>query len=174
MMVDFPLLKTFNIESTVGSFLNKKFEKFRKIYPSSWKERGGNKYKDSGYQTPNILFWEEDEYQSFLKNNLCDIINDFLKCDWEYHWIHFLDYDVGGEMGAHVHKHNEDFVLFIYLKTCITGETVFYLNDQSPERTLVSITPTENVGAIFSSLIMHEGKYTKENKRIFVCGIKMR
>ena len=77
-------------------------------------------------------------------------------------------------MGAHVHKYNEDFVLFIYLKTCKTGETVFYLNEQYPERTLVSITPTENVGAIFSSLVMHEGKYTKEKKRIFVCGIKMR
>ena len=173
MMIDFPLLKTFNTESTVGSFLNKKFEKYRKLHPLSWEEKNAFDTK-TGYQTPNLLLWEEDDYQSFLKNELSDIINGLLKCNWEYHWTHFVDYDAGGEMGPHHHKHNEDFALFIYLKTCKTGQTVFYLNDQYPQRSLVSITPTENLGAIFSALVVHRGKYTQEKKRIFVCGIKMR
>ena len=169
-MIDFPLLKTFKVNLRVVYFLNRKFDQYKKNYPS-WEIQ--NNFNNSGYQTPNLLSWDDKEYQNFLKNKLRRIIHPFIKGSWEYHWTHFLCYNVGGEMGLHNHKHNEDFVLFIYLKTCKTGETVFYLNDQYPERTLVSIIPTKNVGAIFSSLVMHEGKYTKENKRIFVCGIKM-
>ena len=102
-----------------------------------------------------------------------NLICKYVSCVWDYHYIHFLDYDKGGRMELHNHKEHEDFVLFIYLKTCQSGQTVFYLNDLFPERTTISVTPKENLGAVFSAMVDHEGLYTKEHKRIFVCGIKM-
>ena len=78
-------------------------------------------------------------------------------------------------MDLHNHWINEDFVMFIYLKTCSSGRTIFYLNDYSEEsakRTCVGIMPKKNLAAIFSSLIPHEGEFCNENKKIFVVGIK--
>ena len=72
-------------------------------------------------------------------------------------------------MNQHKHWHNEDFVMFIYLKDCKRGKTIFYLNDYSDQfkkRTQVGITPKKNTAAIFSSLLLHKGEKTTEDKRI--------
>jgi len=87
-----------------------------------------------------------------------------------------LDYVDGGEMGYHKHDQNEDFVLFIYLSSCNSGHTVFHLNDYNKEygsRTVVKLKPEKGMGAIFSSAVLHKGEYTKENKRIYVVGIRV-
>jgi len=134
----------------------------------------------SGYQTNNILFWNDFEYQNFITNSLLEIISKNLNVDKnsiEYFWNHFLEYQNGGKMDLHKHFHNEDFVIFIYLKTCKTGQTIFYLNDYSVEskkRTSIELLPISGTGAIFSSLVLHEGKFTTENKRIFVVGVKIK
>jgi len=93
-----------------------------------------------------------------------------------YFWNHMLEYNNGGEMDYHKHYHNEDFVLFIYLSSCSTGNTVFHLNDYNEEysnRTVIKLKPEKEMGAIFSSLILHKGEYTEENKRIYVVGIRV-
>ena len=49
-------------------------------------------------------------------------------------------------MDYHQHLHNEDFVLFIYLKDCKDGNTVFHLNNFDSEfayRTKFEIQPRE-------------------------------
>ena len=169
-MNDFSLLKTFEVDPKFGSFLNRKFEEYRSSHPPWTKDDGFN---ISGYQTPNLLSWDDKEYQNFIVSDVDNLICKYVPCVWDYHYIHFLDYDKGGRMELHNHKEHEDFVLFIYLKTCQSGQTVFYLNDLFPERTTISVTPKENLGAVFSAMVDHEGLHTKEHKRIFVCGIKM-
>jgi hypothetical protein len=87
-----------------------------------------------------------------------------------------LEYIDGGEMGYHNHCHNEDFVFFIYLSSCNTGHTVFHLNgfnEEYAKRTIVSLKPQKNTGVLFSSLVMHKGEYTEENKKIYVVGIRV-
>ena len=50
-------------------------------------------------------------------------------------------------MEYHNHAHNEDFVMFVYLKDCDGGETVFNFNnydEDSFKRTQVSIRPSKD------------------------------
>jgi hypothetical protein len=178
--MDFPLLKTFEVDSKITKFLNKKFNQYSSSHPNNPDNNFfSNEDYNSGYQTVNLLNWNDFEYQTFLKTELIDLISKKLnikKHSLSYYWTHILDYQNGGMMGEHRHYHNEDFVLFIYLKTCSSGETVFYLNDFCEEyrkRTIVKLIPTENQAAIFSSLVLHEGLFTEENKRIFVAGIRV-
>ena len=181
IVMDFPLLRNFEVSSTLITFLNRKFEQCKKEeiersvtpYPkNSFDER-------KEYQTQNILEWDDEEIKTFNDNELKKIVSDQLKLNEsqiKYHYIHFLDYEKGGSMALHNHVHNEDFVLFIYLKDCDGGNTVFYLNNYdevSMERTEVSLRPRNCGAAIFSALVMHLGRPTEENKRIFVVGIKV-
>jgi hypothetical protein len=178
--INFPLLKTFSVNNDIVNFLNQKFDQYIKSHECN-KEITcfNNQNINSGYQTDNLLTWGDSEYQTFLKTILLKIISQNLLVNEnqiEYFWTHMLEYKNGGAMGEHKHYHNEDFVFFIYLKTCQSGETIFYLNDYCQEymdRTSVKIMPTSGKGAIFSSLVLHEGKYTEENKRIFVCGMRV-
>jgi hypothetical protein len=178
--MDFPLLKTFEVDSKITKFLNIKFDQYSSSNPNNLDDNSfNNKEYNSGYQTKNLLDWNDSEYQAFLKSDLVDLISDKLnlkKQSISYYWTHILDYQNGGMMGEHKHHHNEDFVMFIYLKTCYSGETIFYLNDfyeEYKKRTMVKLIPKENCAAIFSSLVLHEGLFTKENKRIFVAGIRV-
>jgi len=179
--MDFPLLRTFSVDDNIVRFLNKKFDYYYCISPESSDKSNyfNNINIKSGYQTDNLLNWSDSEYQNFLNTDLLEIISKNLgigKNNIEYFWTHMLEYQNGGKMDAHRHFHNEDFVIFIYLKTCKTGETVFYLNDycqEYKERTSIEILPVSGSGAIFSSLVLHEGKYTEENKRIFVAGVRI-
>jgi hypothetical protein len=175
--MNFPLLKTFEVSNIISSFLEKKFDDYKKQY-GSWDEE--NSFNtEYGYQTDNLLKWDDKEFNIFTKENLLQVVSSQLNIDKtkiSFHWIHFLDYVNGGSMNQHKHWHNEDFVMFIYLKDCKRGKTIFYLNDYSDqfkERTQVGITPKKNTAAIFSSLLLHKGEKTTENKRIFVMGIRV-
>ena len=171
-MKNFPLLKTIRVNPRMVNFLNRKFEQYKSVHPS-WED--DNAFQDSGYQTPNLLEWEDEEYQNYIKNGpLKRLVNSHISCEWEYRWNHVLDYDKGhGQMAVHNHAATEDFVVFIYLKTCKTGETVFYLNGWAPGRTRFVILPKVGLGAVFAASTNHEGVYTGENKRLFVCGVKL-
>ena len=178
--MNFPLLKTFEVDSKITKFLNKKFNQYSSSHPNIPDINCFNNQEyNSGYQTQNLLDWNDSEYQTFLKTELIDLISEKLnlkKSSISYFFTHMLDYQNGGMMGEHTHYHNEDFVMFIYLKTCSSGETVFYLNDfceEYRERTMVKLIPKENQAAIFSSLVLHKGLFTEENKRIFVAGIRV-
>jgi hypothetical protein len=178
--MDFPLLKTFTVDDNIVEFLNQKFDYFSSSHEMNKGETSfNNKSIESGYQTGNLLYWEDLEYKKFLNNDLLELISKNLrlpKTNIEYFWTHILDYRDGGKMDPHKHWYNEDFVIFIYLKTCKSGQTVFYLNDycaEYMERTSVELLPVSGCGAIFSGLVLHEGKFTEENKRIFVAGIKV-
>jgi hypothetical protein len=172
--MNFPLLKTFDVSSSITSFLEKIFNRVGlDNIPRN------NCFDQScGYQTNNLLKWDDEEFKNFTENELLDLISSHLDIDKSkvlYTWIHFLSYKNGGSMELHKHWHNEDFVLFIYLKTCSSGRTIFYLNDFNEEnliRTPIGILPKKNLAAIFSSTLLHEGEFCNENKQIFVVGIK--
>lgn len=178
--IDFPLLRTFEVSSSIVDFLNRKYDEYKKDHKSSNNYTSfSNERVDSGYQTDNLLKWEDQEYKEFINTQLLEIISNQLlipKRKLSYHWNHMLEYVDGGEMEYHNHFHNEDFVLFIYLSSCDTGNTVFHLNHYNEEyakRTTIALKPKRNMGAIFSSLIVHKGEYTKENKKIYVVGIRV-
>ena len=176
--IDYPLLRTFEVSPSIVDFLNRKFDEYQGTHQSMEDHNSFvNDKINSGYQTGNLLDWGDEEYKEFIDTQLLELISNQLlipKNKITYHWNHMLEYIDGGEMGYHNHCNNEDFVLFIYLSSCNTGHTVFHLNnfnDESFKRTTVSLTPQKNIGALFSSLIMHKGEYTDENKKIYVAGI---
>ena len=175
--MNFPLFKSFNVSRLLTSFLNRKFDENKKqvgVWDNENSFDAGN-----GYQSKNLLIWRDKEFSNFvdgkLKRLICSHLN-IKQSQLSYHWIHFLDYETGGSMKYHQHLHNEDFVLFIYLKDCKDGNTVFHLNNYNIEyanRTRFEIQPRRGRSAIFSSYLIHKGEHTNENKRIFVVGIKV-
>ncbi len=176
--MDFPLIRTFEVSPLLTSFLNKKFDQYKKEEDGRYNPNS-NFDQEKGYQSENLLDWGDKKFENFIDSELKKLVSNQLKLDeskFSYHWIHFLDYEKGGSMEYHNHAHNEDFVMFVYLKDCDGGETVFNLNnydEDSFKRTQVSIRPSKDRAAIFSSLVYHCGKHTEEEKRIFVVGIKI-
>lgn len=175
--MNFPLLRTFEVSNLITYFLNQKVVEYKNEY-NSWDDV--NCFDtNNGYQSTNLLQWEDKDFLEFIRVELSAMVCNQLGVErdrFKYHFIHFLDYKNGGSMNYHKHWHNEDFVLFIYLKDCESGKTIFHLNDydeDSSDRTLVELTPKKNLGAIFSSLVKHKGENTEEEKRIFVVGIKL-
>lgn len=182
MHINFPLLKTFEVDYSIVDFLNIKLKEYKNRYPltSDFKSENSftNKKKNSGYQTSNMLFWDDIDFINFYKNDLLKIIKSHLgeRIKISYYFMHILEYENGGSMDYHTHMHNEDYVLFIYLETCKTGDTVFHLNCYNEEygrRTQIELKPRKGLGAIFSSMLLHRGEYTEENKKIFVVGIRI-
>lgn len=177
--MNYPLLNSFNVDEEITEQLIKSYTLYKELNPMADKDKNNfsNNEKYSGYQTSNLLHWENNEFQSFLKNIFYNCVSKQLGTNlFSYYWAHYLEYENGGSMDIHKHWHNEDFVLFIYLSTCSTGHTVFYLNDYNKEhmeRTCVRIPPVKGTGACFSSLLAHEGEFTYESKKIFVVGIRL-
>ena len=177
--MNYPLLKNFKVDAEITNFLIKKYEEYRRTNNMSWQENTAfsNQDKNSGYQTPNMLDWDNNEFQSFLKDKFFAFVsNELGSNNLSYFWAHYLEYEGGGSMDIHKHCHNEDFVLFVYLSTCQTGNTIFYLNDFNVEymqRICVKVRPIKNTGTCFSSLLAHEGEFTEENKKIFVVGLRL-
>ena len=66
-MIDFPLIKTFHVNSRVISFLNRKYEEYRLL--NQLRPAENEIYmSDTGLFTDNLLEWEDREYQKFAKN----------------------------------------------------------------------------------------------------------
>lgn len=182
MNLNYPLLKTFKVDENITDFINKKFDYYMENVGVENPTITSFKNKDhrTGFPTPNLLEWEDEEYQEFLNDEILSIISkEFLieKERIEYYFNHMLEYGDGGRMGHHNHMHNEDFVMFLYLNTCkSSGVTNFYLNsfnEKSMGRTKCSVAPEKNKGVCFSSLVSHEGEASYEGKRIFVVGFRL-
>ena len=178
--MNIPSVKTFEVESRITDFLNRKFEEYQKIFPPSDVYFPINSFKGEGYQSGNLLEWGDEEYNNFARNDLWNLISSLFEVDNPYRMMfffnHMMKYGKGTSMATHTHTHNEDFVMFIYLNDCDDGHTAFYLNDDEPEykeRTTVKVKPTKNTGVLFHAGIPHEGFPTYENKKIFVCGIRI-
>ena len=178
--MNFPSLKTFEVESRITDFLNRKFEEYQKVFSPLDIYYPNNSFKGDGYQTGNLLKWEDKEYSNFISKELMDLTINLFEIDKPYgiqfFYNHMLEYGKGTSMAPHNHLHNEDYVMFIYLNDCNDGHTGFYLNDQQPEykeRTTVRVKPIKNTGVFFHAGIRHEGFPTYENKKIFVSGIRI-
>ena len=178
--MNFPSLKTFEVESRITDFLNRKFEEYQKVFPPLDIYYPDNSFKGEGYQTGNLLKWEDKEYSNFRSTELMDLTINLFEIDRPYgiqfFYNHMLEYGKGTSMAPHQHLHNEDYVMFIYLNDCNDGHTGFYLNDHQPEykeRTTVRVKPIKNTGVFFHAGIRHEGFPTYENKKIFVSGIRI-
>ena len=178
--MNFPSLKTFEVESRITDFLNRKFEEYQQVFPPLDIYYPDNSFKGEGYQTGNLLKWKDKEYSNFRSKELKDLTINLFEIDKPYgiqfFYNHMLEYGKGTSMAPHTHLHNEDYVMFIYLNDCNDGHTGFYLNDQQPEykeRTTVRVKPIKNTGVFFHAGIRHEGFPTYENKKIFVSGIRI-
>ena len=178
--MNIPSFKTFKVDDKIIDFLNRKFKQYQETFPPSDRYYPKNCFKGEGYQTGNILEWQDDEYQQFLRKECSQLIDDIFEVDYpykvEFFFHHMLEYGKGTSMPLHTHDHNEDFVVFIYLNDCSDGQTVFYLNDKKDEfkeRTSVIVKPTKNMGVVFHAGISHEGLPTYQNKKVFVCGIRI-
>jgi hypothetical protein len=178
--MDFPLLKTLEINENIVDFLDKKFYEFslsNKLI--SAKESNDPVYiSDTGVHTGNLCLWDDLEYKNFINTEILNLCSKQLNIDSKFiniHYTHFFDYRKGGKVNLHNHIFSEDFVLFVYMNTCSSGETVFYLNPDLSYKlnTQVKIKPTRGLGAVFSSMLFHEVEFTSEPKKIFVIGIKI-
>ena len=174
----FPLLNTFQVDESIVSFLNRKFEQYSSsnslVFPS--KTNDPVYVSETGVHTKNMCLWDDDEYRNFLDNTLLEMCSKELELDKDkidIHFTHFFDYRKGGLVNVHNHSAYEDYVMFIYTNTCSSGNTVFYLNWEHKSRTKVKLKPTSGLAALFSSSLFHEAEYTSEPKRIFVVGIKI-
>jgi len=174
----FPLLNTFQVDESIVSFLNRKFEQYSSsnslVFPA--KTNDPVYVSKTGIHTTNLCLWDDDEYKNFLDNTLLEMCSKELELDRDdidIHFTHFFDYRKGGWVRPHKHSPFEDYVMFIYTNTCSSGHTVFYLNPDHKDRTTVKLQPTSGLAAFFSSSLVHEAEYTSEPKRIFVVGIKI-
>jgi hypothetical protein len=175
--MDFPLLRTFNVDDSIVDFLNRKYEQL--FFEGKIIQTKDSIYvTETGFNSSNLCFYEDIEYKHFLNNHLLQICSNELKIDSKkisINYTHYFDYNKGGYVKLHNHINSEDFVLFFYLNTCSGGNTVFYLNHlpQYSHRTKVKINPIRGHCAIFSSMLFHEAEFTDEAKRIFVVGIQV-
>ena len=181
MNCNYPLLKTIEVKEDIIDFLNKKFDSYiENDQEQDSTDTCFSRTHEGGFQTSNLLEWEDDEHQNFLNTEILNLIHEkfgFEKERIEYKWNHMLQYGDGGSMERHNHMHNEDFVIFIYLNTCkSSGNTNFYLNhhnEESLKRSKVSVRPQKGTGVCFSALLLHEGEESYEEKRIFVVGFRL-
>tara|TARA_B100000965_G_scaffold91312_1_gene74410 strand:- start:196 stop:798 length:603 start_codon:yes stop_codon:yes gene_type:complete len=177
MDIDFPLLKTFKIDSKTLDFLNRKSRQYFKEC-STIPAENEIFMSDTGQFTSNLLDWSDKEYQQFLREELVNIISDLINIPRQkidLHYQHIFDYKKGGYVKPHNHVQKEDFVVIIYLNTCNKGKTSFYLNHRNEcrKRTKVEISPIKGNGVCFSSVLFHEAERTYESKKIFVVGVKI-
>jgi len=175
----FPLLNTFQVDESTVSFLNRKFEEYSNshslVFPS--KENDNYFITPTGVHTQNMCAWNNDEYQDFLNTTLIPMCAKELGMGREnvkLRFTHFFDYREGGYVKPHTHCDCEDYVMFIYTKTCSSGHTIFYLNPINPDKTKVQLKPTSGLCAFFAGTLLHEAAYTNEPKRIFVVGVKIK
>lgn len=176
--LNFPLLKTFEVDSYITDFLNLKYEEYLQVNGLIPAENQIY-ISDTGGFTQNLLEWKDQEYLEFIQNDIHKIISNCLNLNPErfyFHYNHIFDYSKGGYVREHKHDHAEDYVCIFYLNTCDAGETVFFLNTYSEsdkKRTSINIKPNKNSAVCFSSMLFHKANYTNEAKRIFVVGIKL-
>jgi len=179
--MDFPLLKTFQVDSKTIDFLNQKREQYFK--EGSTRPAENDIYiSDTGRFTNNLVDWDDKEYKQFIKDILLDNIANLLNLSREkvdLYFQHIFDYKEGGYVKPHNHAHVEDFVVIIYLNTCDKGKTTFYFNKEQfhdtprSNQTKVEISPIKGNGVCFSSLLVHEAELTSESKKIFVVGVRI-
>ena len=181
MNMDFPLLKTFKVDSKTLDFLNRKSQQYFKDCPTIPAENDFY-ISDTGQFTYNLAYWKDKEYRQFVDEELVNTISDLInlpkqKIDLHYH--HIFDYKKGGYVKPHNHAHAEEFVVIIYLNTCDKGKTIFYFNKEQKletkrgNKTKVEISPIKGNGVCFSSLLVHEAELTSESKKIFVVGVRV-
>jgi len=175
--MNFPLLKSFQVDEPLVIGLNSWLDN-RISAGGAFDENNSFSRRGYGYQTENLAF-ANDPALVTLRESLLSIAAEQLglpRSGIRPFWLHMLEYDAYGSMERHKHDHNEDFVLFIYLKDCSDGDTVWYLNNYDPDamcRTTFSLKPRAGMGAIFSALVLHEGLATVDGKRVCVCGIRL-
>ena len=179
--MDFPLLKTFQVDGQTIDFLNQKREQYFKEGPTRPAENAIY-ISDTGRFTHNLVYWRDKQYKQFTSDVLLNNISNLLNLSPEkvdLYYQHIFDYKEGGYVKPHNHAWIEDFVVIIYLNTCDKGKTTFYFNKEqfhdSPRsnQTKVEISPIKGNGVCFSSLLVHEAELTSESKKIFVVGVRV-
>ena len=178
MHFNLPLLKEFDVDLKLVSFLNKKYRDYILDNQPLWPAEKRIYMSDTGSYTSNLLTWENEEWDDFVKGKLTDIVSEQLcleKKQFYHHYNHVFDYRGSGYVKEHWHEEAEEFTLLFYLNTCTSGQTTFHLNtwdEERRERTAISFMPTAGKALIFSGLIHHKVEECTEGKRIFAAGIR--
>ena len=133
-------------------------------------------FKSQGYQSSNLLDLGDPDLLEFSALMRFHLARNFgiAQENFEFVFLHFLDYDKQGLMEEHDHKDKEDLTFLLYLNDCPDGDTVFYLNsanDRSRQRSQIAVKPKKGRLAVFSSVVPHEGTITHNNKKIFAGGL---
>ena len=94
--MNFASLKTFEVESRITDFLNRKFEEYQKVFSPLDIYYPNNSFKGDGYQTGNLLKWEDKEYSNFISKELMDLTINLFEIDKPYgiqfFYNHMLEY----------------------------------------------------------------------------------
>lgn len=85
-----------------------------------------------------------------------------------YNYVHMIDYEKGGEMIVHNHRHAyEDYASLLYMNDSDDGATFFFINDQRHE-----VLPERGKILMYPSDIMHGSNYAT-SKKVLVVGYKL-
>ena len=166
-MIDLPSFYEFDVDEEFVSFFEKKMEYYKEV---DFLMQKGSTATYNGHQTSNILNLNEKDVNKKL-TSLRERLERKCGVKLEYHWVHLIEYEEGGNQSEHRHDHNEDYSVIVYLNSCDDGSTYFVLNK---ERGVVLETfPIRSRCVMFSSSILHGCHPTSSGKKILVLGLKL-
>tara|TARA_E500000331_G_C17104353_1_gene646728 strand:+ start:168 stop:764 length:597 start_codon:yes stop_codon:yes gene_type:complete len=117
------------------------------------------------FGTVNLLKHGDRQFYSYL-DRIKSKVQKHIGRSLTYYWVHMLDYETGGEMIAHNHKHSEDYTALLYLNNCNNGSTFFIIDGEKYE-----ILPKRNRLVMYPSWVDHGSNYGTD-KKVLVCGFK--
>ena len=86
----------------------------------------------------------------------------------KYNYVHMIDYEKGGEMIVHDHRHaGEDYASLLYLNDSDDGATFFVINGEKHE-----VLPERGKILMYPADIMHGSNYAT-SKKVLVVGYKL-
>ena len=76
--MDFPLIRTFEVSPLLTSFLNKKFDQYKKEEKERYNPNN-NFDQEKGYQSENLLDWGDKKFENFTDSELKKLVSNQLK-----------------------------------------------------------------------------------------------
>ena len=122
--------------------------------------------KGGYFGTVNLLPSADTEYYSYLdviKKKVEEVSSQPLN----YHYLHMLDYEGGGEMLMHNHAHAEHYTSLLYLNDCEDGATFLIMDGER-----VEVQPEKGKLLMYPANIDHGANYSS-SKKVMVSGYRI-
>ena len=110
---------------------------------------------------------EENKDEKFFEHldKLKYMAEGNINCSLHYNYVHMVDYEKGGEMIVHNHRHaGEDYASLLYLNDSDNGATFFFVDNKRHE-----VLPERGKILMYPSDIMHGSNYAI-SKKVLVVG----